>query len=184
MAEEVTIQPAGDHAKLAAKLGEGAVGIGVLADGQQITDVAPDAIFQAATVAKKLGYPLLSCLSAYDGKTELGVFYSFIKLAQTPAEFGELCMRVRLPRPDGAGKEWIPEVQSLCDLMPAANWQEREMYDLFGIRFDGHPDMRRIFLPEDWIGFPGRKDYSEAEQFVAMRDGEDITLQTQEEGSW
>jgi len=52
-----------------------------------------------------------------------------------------------------------PSIPSVCDLWPIANWHEREVFDLFGIDFPGHPDMRRILLPEDWTGHPLRKDY-------------------------
>jgi NADH-quinone oxidoreductase subunit C len=52
-----------------------------------------------------------------------------------------------------------PHIPSVADLWPAANWQEREAFDLFGIIFDNHPDPRRIFLADDWVGHPLRKDY-------------------------
>jgi NADH-quinone oxidoreductase subunit C len=52
-----------------------------------------------------------------------------------------------------------PVIQSLTSVWKGANWQEREIYDLFGIRFEGHPDLRRILLPEEFEGYPLRKDY-------------------------
>lgn len=52
-----------------------------------------------------------------------------------------------------------PHVPSVADLWRAANWHEREAYDLLGILFDGHPDLRRILMADDWVGFPLRKDY-------------------------
>ena len=52
-----------------------------------------------------------------------------------------------------------PSVPTVSELWPAANWAERELWDLFGIRVDGHTDLRRILMPEDWEGFPGRRDY-------------------------
>jgi NADH-quinone oxidoreductase subunit C len=53
-----------------------------------------------------------------------------------------------------------PEIASLVDLFEGADWQEREQYDLVGIRFVGHPDLRRLMMPEDWPGHPLRKDYA------------------------
>jgi NADH-quinone oxidoreductase subunit D len=61
-------------------------------------------------------------------------------------------LRVRLARED-------PLVISLQDLWPTANWHERETYDLLGVRFSGHPNLRRLLLPPDWVGHPLRKDY-------------------------
>ncbi len=52
-----------------------------------------------------------------------------------------------------------PHVRSVIDLFPTADFQEREAYDMFGIVFDGHPDMRRILMPEDYVGFPQRRDF-------------------------
>jgi NADH-quinone oxidoreductase subunit C len=61
-------------------------------------------------------------------------------------------VKVRLPGHD-------PHVATVSDVWPAANWLEREVYDMFGVGFTGHPDRRRILMPDDWQGFPQRKDY-------------------------
>jgi len=55
-----------------------------------------------------------------------------------------------------------PHVPSVDPVWKTANWLEREVYDLFGVAFDNHPDLRRIMMPDDWVGFPLRKDYQEA----------------------
>ncbi len=63
-------------------------------------------------------------------------------------------LRVRVPL---AGSQ--PSIQTLETVYPNANWKEREIWDMFGIRFEGHSDMRRILMPDDWEGYPLRKDY-------------------------
>ena len=72
------------------------------------------------------------------------------------AGFGATPKRLRVKvRVPGAN----PSVPSVSSVWPAASWSEREAYDLFGIHFSDHPDLRRILMPEDWEGFPLRKDY-------------------------
>lgn len=63
-----------------------------------------------------------------------------------------LRLRVRVPGTD-------PSLPTVSEIWPVSNWAEREAYDLFGLTFDGHPDLRRILMPDDWEGFPLRKDY-------------------------
>jgi len=63
-----------------------------------------------------------------------------------------LRLKVRLHSDD-------PVVDTLIPVWPGANWLEREIFDLFGVRFSGHPDLRRIVLPDDWEGHPLRKDF-------------------------
>ena len=70
-------------------------------------------------------------------------------------------VKIALPRAQ-------PEIASVARIWPAANWSEREQFDLLGVVFIGHPDLRRIMLPDDWPGHPMRKDYQEATQYRGM----------------
>lgn len=78
----------------------------------------------------------------------------------------ELILKVKLPKPSS---DSIPEIDSVCSVWKAANWQERECWDMVGVKFNGHPDHRRILCPDDWEGFPLRKDYVVQEEYHGMK---------------
>ena len=70
-----------------------------------------------------------------------------------------------------------PQIPSCAPLWKAADWNEREQFDLFGVEFTGHPDLRRIMLPDDWPGHPMRKDYKEADAYRGMPTTRPNTLE-------
>jgi NADH-quinone oxidoreductase subunit C len=72
-----------------------------------------------------------------------------------------ICVKVDLPR--GA-----PRVPTVVSVWPTANWLEREQYDLLGVLFEGHPDLRRLLMPDDWVGHPMRKDFREPKSYRGM----------------
>ena len=106
-----------------------------------------------------LQFDFLMCLSGVDyTKGVLGVVYHVYSMTKRH----KIILKVDLSV-DKA------EVSSVVDVWPSANWHEREAYDLFGIKFIGHPDLRRILLPEDWEGFPLRKDIKVPESYQGMK---------------
>jgi NADH-quinone oxidoreductase subunit C len=70
-----------------------------------------------------------------------------------------------------------PRIASVHDLFPPANWDERETYDMFGVVFEGHPDLTRILMPDDWVGHPLRRDYPVGGEVVEFSE-EHETWQT------
>jgi len=109
---------------------------------------------------------MLSSISGVDygeaaGKMEVVYhFYSVLK-------HHSLVVKVGLSR-NKVGEN-IPSVPSIESIYKTANWHEREVYDLFGIHFENHTDLRRILLPADWEGFPMRKDYVEQETYHEIK---------------
>jgi len=100
--------------------------------------------------SRELDFDELMCLSGvdYGAESELGVTYHLCSTA-TGSKF---TVKVKVAREK-------PVLPSVSSLWRTANWHEREVYDLYGISFDGHPDLTRILLPDDWEGHPLRKDY-------------------------
>lgn len=62
-------------------------------------------------------------------------------------------------------------IPSVVDIWPGADWYERELFDLFGVKFDAHPELKRILMPDDWIGHPLRRDYALTEEVVQFKHG-------------
>ena len=77
----------------------------------------------------------------------------------------ELILKVPLKK---ESSDHEPEIESVCSVWKAANYQERECYDMLGVKFNNHPDFRRILCPEDWEGYPLRKDYVVQEKYLHM----------------
>ncbi len=105
---------------------------------------------------EELRFNVLMCLTGYDrGPGEpLGVAYNLHSMHK----LHKLEVRIEVPRDGG-------EIPSVALIWRTAEWHEREAYDMYGITFEGHPDLRRILLPEDWEGYPLRKDYKEPDYY-------------------
>lgn len=115
--------------------------------------VSPENIVEVCrTLRDEFEFNMLASQTAVDywpqEEPRFNVVYQMHSLSQNVY----LCLRVRVP-----GKN--PTVPSIVEVFPNANWHEREIWDMFGIRFEGHPDLRRILMPYEWEGHPLRKDY-------------------------
>jgi len=98
---------------------------------------------------EETSFDFLNCLFAIDYADRIEVLYILHSY-----RFNEqLTLKVKLDREK-------PEVESLCSIHPGAGFHEREAFDLFGVKFLSHPDLRRILMPDEWEGYPMRKDYS------------------------
>lgn len=106
-------------------------------------------------------FDFLSCITGIDNGPEANKMEVVYNLYSIPNDFG-LTIKVELPRDK-------PEIDSITSIWQGANWLERETFDLLGIVFTGHPDLRRILLPDNWEGYPLRKDYSTQEYFHGIK---------------
>jgi NADH-quinone oxidoreductase subunit C len=106
--------------------------------------------------APELAFNYMECLSGVDwpDKNELHV----VVHAFSYSHKHRVVLKFALHRD-------TPVMHTLSVVWSAANWQERECFDLLGVHFEGHPDLRRIMLPEDWVGYPLRKDYKEKPEY-------------------
>ena len=122
--------------------------------GVELIKVESEFLIPLATALYAYGFNYLQCQGAFDlgpGR-ELVSFYHLIKVADNSTCPEEVRIKVFLPRDN-------PRVPSVYWIWKASDWQERESYDMYGIVYEGHPDLKRILMPEDWVGWPLRKDY-------------------------
>jgi NADH-quinone oxidoreductase subunit C len=123
--------------------------------------VVPAAVKEVARFLKEdpaLAFDSLMCLSGVDYKDRFAVAYHLHSLSHRHA----VGVKAFLPRE-------TPSLPTVDDVWPAANFQEREAFDLFGIVFTGSKDLRRILLPEDWEGHPLRKDYKYPDSYHGIK---------------
>ena len=151
------------HERLVAAFGEGITGVNLEAASPFVV-VATDVIVDVATFCKnerELSFDNLMCLSAVDYPKEtpprMEVVYHLLSYTHGHV----FALKVHLPREEAR----VPTVEAVWQV---ANWHEREAYDMFGIAFTGHSDLRRILLPDDWIGFPLRKDWQDPDFYNGM----------------
>ena len=135
--------------------------------GIEIIKVIPEDLFKIVSKLKDNGFNYLQCQGGYDEGPGLKIvcFYNLIKIEKLEknAKPKEIRIKVFLDR-NGDLK-----VPSLYKLFRGSDWQERETYDMFGVNFVGHPHPKRLLMPEDWKGWPLRKDYVQPD-FYEMQD--------------
>ncbi len=120
----------------------------------ELIKIEADFLIPIASALYAYGFNYLQCQGAYDegaGKN-LVSFYHLVKVSDDAHSTEEVRIKVFLPRDN-------PKLSSVYWIWKAADWQERECYDMFGIVYEGHPNLKRILMPEDWVGWPLRKDY-------------------------
>tara|TARA_B100000131_G_C18020783_1_gene574460 strand:+ start:592 stop:1134 length:543 start_codon:yes stop_codon:yes gene_type:complete len=135
--------------------------------GVEVIEVPANSLLQVASTLNKNGFNYLQCQGGYDeGPGErLVCFYHLIEIKDINQDEKprEVRLKVFLDR---TGDLTVP---SLYKIYKGSDWQERETYDMFGINFEGHPHPKRLLMPEDWKGWPLRKDYIQPD-FYEMQD--------------
>ena len=135
--------------------------------GIEIVSLEPNNLFKAVSILKDYGFNYLQCQGGYDegpGKN-LVSFYHFISLDdfQKIDKLQEVRLKVFLKRDSDLS------IPSLYKIFKGSDWQERETFDMFGINYVNHPNPKRLLMPEDWRGWPLRKDYIQPD-FYELQD--------------
>ena len=129
--------------------------------------IRPDelvAIGQFLRSDDRLFFDLLACVTAIDNGPELNTMEVVYNLTSIPYAH-DLMLKLTVARHNPDDPDELPNVPSLAHVWRTADWHEREAFDLVGVRFTDHPDLRRILLPLDWVGHPLRRDYKEPDRY-------------------
>lgn len=135
---------------LAAELGDASLGT-VYFREQATIEVAPGRVREVLATLRGKGFTFLASVHGVDHYPEeprLGVIYELLDMGGVD----RITVKARVPLD-------APELDSVTPDWPTADHQEREIFDMFGVRFNGHPDLRRILMPEDYEGHPQRRDF-------------------------
>ena len=127
-------------------------------EDKTVISVSPKNWSEISSILKnesKLNFDYLMCISAYD-KGDNKVYGAAYNIFST---INNHYLEVRVEAEDGAS------IPSVTGLWKAADWHEREAYDMMGLKFEGHPDLKRILLSDDWEGYPLRKNYKEPDYY-------------------
>jgi NADH-quinone oxidoreductase subunit C len=135
--------------------------------GQDVVRLPAERLLEFAVAAKSAGFESLADVTAVDWDRRRRPRFELVVNLLSMAHRHRLRVLVPLE-----GDE--PIVASLCPVWPGANFPEREVYDMFGIRFEGHPDLSRILMPDDWEGFPLRKDFGTGSVPVQFKDAHKV----------
>jgi len=144
-------------------------------------EVSPSALVEVCQYLRDdrdLQLNMLNCITAIDyfqpdpkkaAKTGWEPHLQLVYHMSSTTKKHTFVLKVRLPRWKDAVEGQLPEVPSVSNVWSTANWHEREVYDLSGVWFTGHPGLVRILCPEDWVGHPLRKDYEMPLEYHGMR---------------
>jgi NADH-quinone oxidoreductase subunit C len=119
--------------------------------GRAVLNVNPPHVVEVVTKLYAKGYSFLASLHGvdyYPHEPRLGILYELLDMNNVD----RISVKARVPVDDA-------HIATVTGVFPGANYPEREVYDMFGVDFDGHPDMRRILMPEDYEGYPQRRDF-------------------------
>jgi len=164
--------PAAVHAALRSHFGDAVGDLAGTRPDNTATTVAASAIVDVCRFLKTetgLAFDCLSNLSGvdYPKRNVIEVVYHLYSYRYRHL----FVLKVDVPRDN-------PVVPSVAGVWRAAEWQEREVFDLLGVTFEGHPDLRRILMPEDWPGHPLRKDFVEPEEYHGISTSRESLLKT------